>query len=443
MSKIAIISLSNVSFSGKLVQDGFIEGFANTFARMGNDVRCYVIKPDLDKSSEKDVITFNPDLIISFNNVFMHKSLLDAVSCPICVFGYDSVSFWENLDLIKENYNRYYFIHHGEDTYSQAHELLPDAPESHHFIFGYASDLRKKDIPQDIDISFIGGLGNWNKSLSDYFINLYYSKKDFCLNKIKDDIIEDMEKLCKDHLSIIEKSPEYWNELDLISYKQAIILNTTVLKRFDILRNLTDLRLKVFSYPQFIDVITWDLGLAKAFDFTPSVSLQDSEYNFNRSKISLNLPHAHAQNGFSCRVCAIMASNACLLSDYRRDLNLLMKPYIKLPMFESTAEARELAEKLLKDDVWRKDIVAASQQMVEENCRFEKKIMQMEDFLGIPLNNKNETGKKENFFEKTINKTDDVKKAVFHNRPKTIKDKIIYKIWKHIGKALKKKGFIH
>ncbi len=436
MSKIAIISKSNVSFSGKFVQDGFIEGFANTFARMGNDVKCYIIHPDLEKSSKKDLITFNPDLIISFNNVFMSKHLLDVVSCPICVFGYDSVSFWENIDIIKENYDRYYFLHHGEDTYSQAHELLPDALESHHFIFGYASDLRKKDILQDIEISFIGGLGNWNKSLSKYFMELYYGKKDFCLNDIKDDIIKDIEKLSKNHLSIIEKVPEYWEKLNLMSYKQTIILNLTALKRFDVLRSLTDLGLKVFSYPQFIDVITWDLELAKAFDFTPSVSLEDSEYNFNRSKISLNLPHAHAQNGFSCRVCAIMASNACLLSDYRRDLDLLMKPYINFPMFKSTAEARELAEKLLKDDVWRKDIVAASQQMIEENCRFEKKIMQMQDFIGISLKNENETGKKECFFDKLRNID------VYHNRPKTIKDKIIYKIWKHIGKTLKKKGFI-
>ncbi|MBR1604565.1 MAG: glycosyltransferase family 1 protein [Alphaproteobacteria bacterium] len=386
MSKVAIISISNVSFTDRIVQDGFIEGFANTFARMGNEVRCYVIVPYLEEDAEKDIKKFKPDVIISFNNVFMRERLFKAVSCPVCIFGYDSASFWENLDLVRKNYDRYYFIHHGEDTYSQSHKLLPDAPEYHHFIFGYASDLRKKNIPQNINISFIGGLGNWNRSLPNYFMRMYYERRDFSLNDVKNKVIKDMEALGKNHLKIIKKIPNNWENLGLLDYRQATILNLTALKRFDVLRNVADLGLKVFSYPQFIDVIGWDLNLAKAFDFTPSVSLEDSEYNFNRSKISLNLPHAHAQVGFSCRVCAIMASNACLLSDYRRDLGLLMKPYFKnFPMFTSSAEAREISQKLLKETNYRKDIVAASQQMVDENCRFEKKIQGLSEMLNIPF----------------------------------------------------------
>lgn len=388
MAKVVIMSMSNVSFSGKIVQDGFIEGFANTLARLGNDVECFITIPYLIRDTYKEIIDFKPDVIISFNNTAVTEKLFKSVSCPICVFGYDSVSFWENLDLIRKNYDRYYFIHHGEDTYSQAHKLLPNADESHHFIFGYASDLRKKDIPQDIEISFIGGLGNWNRSIPRYFTQMYHEKTDFSLNDVKDKVIKDMEDIENNHLKIINESPEYWNNLGLLNYRQAIILNLTALKRFDVLKNVADLGLKVFSYPQFIDVIGWDLGLAKAFDFTPSVSLEDSEYNFNRSKISLNLPHAHAQNGFSCRVCAIMASNACLLSDYRRDLGILMKPYFKdFPMFTSSAEAREIAVKLLKEENYRKDIVAASQQMVEENCRFEPKIKELSNVLGINLYN--------------------------------------------------------
>ena len=424
-----MISLSNVSFSDKIVQDGFIDGFANALARMGNVVRCYVLR--LEKTAEKDLKAFKPDLIISFNNVMMNKSLLSALSCPICVFGYDSVSFWNDLDLIKANYDRYYLIHHGDDTYSQAMKLFPGMPKSHHFIFGYASDLRKKDLVQDIEISFIGGLGNWHRSLQNYFIHRYHGQKNLSLNEIKDKVIEDIETTSEKHLTIIKNSPEYWDQLNLMDYRQAIILNATTLKRFEILRNLTDLGLKVFSYPQFIDVISWDLGLAKAFDFTPSVSLEDSEYNFNRSKISLNLPHAHAQNGFSCRVCAIMASNACLLSDYRRDLKLLMQSYITMPMFESAAEARDLAQKLLVDNVWRKDVVAASQQMVEDHCRFEKKIKEMETWIGVPLDNKDIAGRKEFYLNKYTGKNH-----------LNWKDKIRYKIWKHLNKKLKKENII-
>jgi hypothetical protein len=59
----------------------------------------------------------------------------------------------------------------------------------------------------------------------------------------------------------------------------------------------------------------------------------------------------------------------------------LTKGYVELPMFESPAEARELAVKLLKDDIWRKDLSKACQAVVEEKCRFEKKFALMEEVI--------------------------------------------------------------
>ena len=186
---------------------------------------------------------------------------------------------------------------------------------------------------------------------------------------------------------VVKEELPLWDKYCGVPYRQSVILNTICLKRFSILRELKDLGIRIFSYPQgMADILTYDINLFKSFDFNPSVTLEDNTYTYNRSKISLNLPHATTQNGFSWRVCEIMASNAVLLSDYRADLDRLMKPYFKdFPMYNNAQEARELANKILKDDGYRKALVEASNKMVDENCRFEPKIKKVEELTGVKL----------------------------------------------------------
>ena len=166
------------------------------------------------------------------------------------------------------------------------------------------------------------------------------------------------------------------------------------------MREFTEFSLKVFSYPfGFVDVCTYDMQLFNCFDFEPIVTLSDAERIYNSSKISLNLPHSHASNGMSWRVPDILASNACLLSNYVPDLKKLMSGYIDIPMYRSSLEAKELAVKLLKDEIWRNDIVCASQIMIEDKCRFEKKLLEIEKETNIILEDKRKKGS-----VKTINK---------------------------------------
>ncbi|GAB7269608.1 hypothetical protein DZS_10010 [Dickeya ananatis] len=84
---------------------------------------------------------------------------------------------------------------------------------------------------------------------------------------------------------------------------------------------------------------------------------------------------------FSWRVCDILASNAVLLSCPQPDLLKLSKGYVDLPTYESPAEARDLATKLLNDPVWRKDLALGSQQMIDDKCRFEPKFKLIQDAI--------------------------------------------------------------
>lgn len=391
MAKIVFLSISNVNWTNKLVADGFIESWAKVLSRNGNIVYNIVLNRIKYREMGSKVLHIKPDLIVTFNNVGVCEKLLKKLDSIICLFGSDSIAFWESLDFIKDYPERYFILNHSYDTYSQVLNKFVNFPKEKNIIFGHASDMRRlENIEQDINISFVGSLGNWNKSLVLYFermIKYCINKEDYTLlYTIKQYYMDTLKKIRNKALETSWEFPPFWNNFnDLIPFNQSIILNLTTHRRFKILHEFIDLGLKIFSYPQIVDVLTYNPELFNCVDLKPSVSFEDNQITFNRSKISLNLPHGHAVNGFSWRVCEIMSTKAFLLSERRPDLESLMKQYIDFPMFESDAEARAIAIKLLSNENWRKELVEASNKMIEENCRFEKKIYEMEQYLGLKL----------------------------------------------------------
>lgn len=407
MAKIVFIAISNTGWVHPISPDGYVQGFTNALARMGNLVKSIVVNGFKQSEMEEEVISFKPDFIFTINNAGISKNILDGTDCPIVLVVSDSLPFLNNLDLVHKNKDRYYFLHTSEDSYNQIDDVFPETPENRSVILGHVTDLRKKDIEQDIPISFVGSLGNWDKSFSLYWENAVFKtdlsdrKAVVALNAKKDEFLNQLDEYASSPLdteSGVLKHPVLpdFDKITGFQYSKSIVYLRTCNLRFAVLEQLTDLGLKIYSYPLgMVDVIRYNTEMFKCFDFTPSVTLSDSENTFNRSKISMNLPHAHVVKGFSWRVPDILASNACLLADYRSDLKRLMTDYIDMPMYESPAEARELAQKLLKDDVWRKEIVAASQQMIEDKCRFEHRLRKVSEKTGLKLENTNEKGKQE------------------------------------------------
>ena len=117
-------------------------------------------------------------------------------------------------------------------------------------------------------------------------------------------------------------------------------------------------------------------------------SIEDSQDFFNSSKISLNTKHIQAKSGFSWRVCDILASNACLVSEYAADLTEL--GFTDVPTFTTPYEAREQCKKLLENENLRKDIVAHSHELINKNHRFKHILPQIEDFTGVTLHSEDE-----------------------------------------------------
>ncbi|RYZ77823.1 MAG: hypothetical protein EOP05_00345 [Proteobacteria bacterium] len=392
MARIIVCSLSNVTWTKERYIDSFVEGFIKSLERAGNQIlnirvndfsRAGVSFVHEDQVAD-DVKLFNPELIITFNNVFPFEGFVDLFDCPIACFASDSLAFFSNKEAMKKNADRYYFFNFSNDTISAFPKWFPFVRPDRIFFFGQATDLRAVPLEQDIDISFVGSIANWNRDFVDHFRLLphtpgYQMNPTAAYeNETKAKFFEALDKFKAHPFDKFSYSiPDFKPTVG--SIETAAILLLTCQQRFNTLSAVSDLGLKVFSYPQaFIDVLTYNPDLFRCFDFETSVSMAHATRNFNRSKISMNLPHAHAAEGFSWRVCDILASNATLLSCRQPDLAKITKGFVDLPMYETPAEARELAKKLLADPVWRKELAEGSQQMIEAGCRFEHKLPLMQ-----------------------------------------------------------------
>ena len=70
--------------------------------------------------------------------------------------------------------------------------------------------------------------------------------------------------------------------------------------------------------------------VAFCYNRAPISSLTENQALYNRSKLAINTNHLQAVSGFSWRVCDIMASNACLVTEFKPDM-LELFPNVPLP----------------------------------------------------------------------------------------------------------------
>ena len=238
----------------------------------------------------------------------------------------------------------------------------------------YSSASRGKKIINNI--VFIGSIG-WTNN----------SKKDF-LN-------------CKNQEEFTEFIKKFNNETNLCDPKNVnkdYLFVSTSNKRIKTLDALSDLGLKVHGQKyNFVNALPYSMDLIKCFDFKMVYSCKDVQDVYNSSLIAPNLGNGQSLKGVSWRVLDVMASNACLISSPAYDLSIISQ-YVKIPIFETPQEARNLCKKLIKDELWRREIVSAAQYFVNKSYRFIDLLQIIEKFTKIVLI----AGKIENQFEKYL-----------------------------------------
>lgn len=422
MSKIVFSCMPNMSVIKKGAMDSFFQNIVDALKDNGNDV--FLLRMDLEwkndwfsKKQLEKVLKFNPDLIITPNHN-VPLALLEKTDCPVIAYTADSPAYFRNQDYIRKNAERYLFMHGGwENIFPKILKQNFGIKDEQNFFAGHMTAVKAKECEIKRNIGFIGFIGWGNSCLNDF-------KKKFKDNQTFHDEIQKAEDA----------------GINSIPFTQVKTSNI----RIKTLDALVDLGLECFGIPgNFLNCGGYSWELMKTFNFTPVVTTQATEEILNSSLISPNLYNYQAPLGMSWRIADVMASNACLISPPKPDLKRI-SPYIDIPTYESPAECRELCQKLLKDEAWRKDIVAGCQKAIDDlELRPVHLLKIIEKNAHIPMVNPNE--KKGILINVIVSrpsvviKSDqaDAKKAVY-----SLKYKMYYKLWKHLNKRLKKKGII-
>lgn len=373
----------------------YIDGFIQMLLSTGHNVFSYIESDLKHKKAYKnylrhyqaylDVIRFKPDIIFAFNNM-LDERFLTKFRCPIYIIASDTPLFWHNKDCIKKYKDRFNVLYFNTDF---ANDLNTDfgISSKRQLLIPYTTAVAAIDCPQKKDISFVGNFFNFiTPTLYPKLFNkLPPDKKEQTGNLLKQ-IFEEYRATKSTQQKTYEDLLNISGQPDLTKEKliQSFCIALTNNQRINLLKELTSLDLHIYTHEQNLYCLDFNYNLWNCCHFENICTIADNQRIFNESKISLNLPHAQVQTGFSWRICDIMASNAMLLSNKTRDLETLFEKIV--PTYEGEKDIRDKCLYFLKHDKERQDIVKSCHKIIDSKHRYEHLMLLLSEFTELKQN---------------------------------------------------------
>ena len=445
MAKIFISAFSgNLDKDNKYALPCFIDSFLYELKKAGNNILFFSSPYFIFKKGQnapqqiiQEVRDFSPDLIILFNNCFYDYNFSETFECPIIILEVDSYLYFSNKHILINKQNNYHYFVQANDSIENIHHVL-GVPYSRIHRVPVFTSIVSTQVEKTSNIAFIGSFFSYTNYIRQFTLSSPTKKEISEFQKICSYIERDpfvsQEKLKKD---IVITSKFLSENLDI----EKIVFYISSCNRIKTLSSIAPLGLDLYGTISWINVLDFYPEIALSFINKKVYSLQDNQDIYNSIKIGISISHIQAKSGFPLRIMDIMASNACLVSDYHEDFDLYF-PNVKIPTFSNPHEAYDICKKLLDEDNFRCDIIAQCNEIIEKKYRFNRYRKDMENVTGLSLLS-NESGNINFLFEikefiplKTYHQIN-----VLPNKS-SLKNKIRYKIWKHLGKKLRKKGII-
>ncbi len=376
----------------------YFESFAKELMAQGNEVfllnTAYYNQYNSNTVEDKDIndyllskaITFEPDLIIAFNNR-IPLSILEYFSVPIIMWDGDAPKYISDIDYIKKNRDRYYIFTTSKDWIQDYIDFGINSKRI--YFMPHATSIRSIDIPQTMNISYLGQRAYVDQTLPDMLANYNY------LSKCKDILLERFKTGNTDSRFYFEKYngsfPEDWDDSYLFPMFE---------ERWLTLSQLLDLDLTICGLKsRWEDVKEFMPQLLACYQPRRVWTLKENEVFYNQSKISISPIHPQARmKAFPWRAFDVMASNACLVIGESNDFRALIDGEVDIPIFSSPYDARDICKKLLSDVSLRNEIVKKSNDWVDKNARWILRFKDAEQITGIRLCN----GKSSDIHDLTI-----------------------------------------
>lgn len=368
----------------------FFESFLDGLKRAGNQVLCFQTKKVTNRGFNKPIPQellsrvkgFDPELCILFNNNFWDIS--DVVECPIVIYDVDSPIEYQMKDNLKKKVGRYHFVVNQTASFDLLHKIFGISPKQYVLIPFFSEVRADSSAEKKRNIGFVGA--NWIWKGSNFFTQFMRT------HPTHEDIVKAQKVIERFVQYPFKPSHEIYQELGLHPHYRMNLgdlrrasFEISGYRRLRYLSAVADLGLEIHGNNYWtIDAMNYFPEVLACFNSDPLWTLKDNQDFYNSSRIALNTNHIQAQNGFSFRVCDILASDACLVSEKKEDINLLF-PGVGIPEFESPAEAREKCLMILNNESMRQDIVAAAHEAIDKNFRFANVLEKLEQFMGMTL----------------------------------------------------------
>lgn len=365
----------------------FYEAFVNGLDSVGNEVAVFSHKmfgtnfKPIDDATEQVIKEFAPDICFVFNNSFYDIS--DVVNCPIVIYEVDSPRYYSNKESIKCKPDRYLYFIYQEDSRRTLIEEY-GVKDEHIFLVPFFTEIyADASIKPTTNISFIGSLFAATSAMP-------------FQSFMEQSPSEDEWKMMRECINHIRKNPqvtptELVYEHNITSELVARSLNLPELvmmlsgeKRLRVLSAVADLGLDLYGTKNWGREYVFDVNLNMAYINKLVYSVSHNQEIYNTSKIGINVSHLQAISGFPWRVIDIMASNACLVSDYHSNFGKYFDN-VPIPIYESETEAREVCKRLLEDEARREEIVLQCQEVVDGKYRFKHLLLKLEQYSGVTM----------------------------------------------------------
>lgn len=363
------------------VMPSWYESFFKGLKERGNELLLFQIQDFqcdygiIDEMTKKKIIDFNPDVYISFNNVFYDMDFLD---CVQLVYEADTPIYWNNLKSLY-NSNKMFCVWGDAEVRFLIENYGIDRKQI--FVVSPFTEVRAEECSSDVNISFIGsrfGIDRRNEvgaiaEIDENLRNEYYR----CIEAIINN-----PNITKKELAKVVNNDTLLDYIDI----PGIIMMMSTEKRVRVLSAIVDLGLDLYGTESWMYRYHFDSRLNVAFKNKKVYSLKHNQDIYNRSKLSINISHYQAKDCFSWRVLDIMASNACLVTDSWSGVKKKF-PDLELPIYEDEHQAREICKRLLNDSEMRSEIVDVCHNEIEKKYRFKHHIKELEYICGVKLDN--------------------------------------------------------
>ena len=453
-----LFSPSNTRFEGGQYHvAGVYDQIVSELVRLGNDVKVFVpniflkqlffsqneLNEHVDEERlREDIRDFNPDLVITFNNKIYDK-ILDVVDCKVAVWGADLEFYWNQVDYIKQNVGRYFFFCFSDHEMKDRKKFFK-CSANQIFNIRSATMLKAEKTQLRSNISFIGTFFDSSPKITS-LVTQYRGGKDiktfFKTMREKPglsqaELVKELDKRVEDvgFVTDVEK-------LD----KQALALTFSREDRVLALASVADLGLDLYGDPGWEGFAGFLPSLSACKKKRTVYSKEENARIYNSSKICININHGQTVMGMPYRVCDIMATSGCLVSSYSPFIEKCFKN-VPIPFFDYPTEARAVCKALLSDENRRADIVAACNEAINGDWRWEQRFREIEQATGVSLFPKKKDG--ELSFLTPWQKAAKAAAPAAPVAPVVPKGKMplryrcYYKVWKHLNKKLKKRRFI-